>query len=154
MLEKNVELLAQLPIFQGLTHHQLGMIADCGSKAFFQAGDAIVREGEQGEVAYMILTGKASCFIRNRNETFEEDLWPGTLIGELAMLVETIYPITVVAKERVRALAIHREAFREVMERDPAIAQHMSDMLLARLSGLVEQLRTVDEKLAAIEEAA
>ncbi len=154
MLEKNVELLEQLPIFQGLSRDQIAAIADCGVKAFFQTGEAIIREGQPGEVAYVILTGKAGCLVQDRRETVEEALWPGTLIGELAMLVETVHPVTVTAKERVRALAIHREAFRTVMERDPAIAQHMSDMLLMRLNGLVEQLKKVDEKLAAIEQAA
>lgn len=154
MLEKNIELLEQLPIFQGLSHEQLEAIAACATKAFFQQGEAIVTEGEAGETAYIILTGKAGCPVRDGDESFEEDLWPGTLIGELAMLVETVYPLTVTAKERLRALAIHREAFHEVMERDPAIAHHISDKLLVRLYGLAEQLRTVDEKLAAIEEAA
>lgn len=154
MLEKTVELLEQLPVFQGLSHQQLKAISDCGTKAFFQTGETIIAEGLPGDTAYVILTGKAGCPVREGDDIFEEDLWPGTLIGELAMLVETVHPVTVTAKERVRALAISRGDFHAVMQADPSIAQHISEKLLVRLYGLAEQLRKVDEQLAAIEEAA
>jgi CRP-like cAMP-binding protein len=54
----------------------------------------------------------------------------------------------------VRAIAISREAFHAVMQDDPLIAEHISNMLLVRLHGLAEQLREVDAKLAEIEQAA
>jgi CRP-like cAMP-binding protein len=154
MLDRNIELLEHVPLLTGLTHAQLTAIADCASKAFFQTGETIIAEGESGDAAYIILTGKAVCSVPGRERSMPEDLWPGTLIGELAMLVDMVHPVTVVAVERVRALVISREAFHQGMEADPAIAQHVSERLLVRLHGLAEDLRTIDERLAVIADAA
>jgi CRP-like cAMP-binding protein len=69
----------------------------------------------------------------------------------MAMLVETVYSITIVAEERVRALAIGREALLGVMEEDPSIAQHLAENLLGRLSALAQDLRQVDAQFAVLE---
>jgi CRP/FNR family transcriptional regulator, cyclic AMP receptor protein len=100
------------------------------------------------------MTGKAGCPKFEKGEALIEDLWPGTLVGELGMLVETVHSITVTARERLRALAFEREAFRAVMEEHPALAQHLSENLLVRLHGLAAELRKVDGALAELEKAA
>lgn len=154
MIDANIELLEQVPLFSGLSKAQLGAIAAIGRKSFFQAGEALISEGETGDTAYLILTGKAGCPKIEDRQIIEEDLWPGTLVGELAILIETTHNFSVTAKERLRALAIPREAFRAVMEAEPAIAQHISEKLLVRLHALTEDLRKLDSKLAEIEKAA
>jgi CRP/FNR family transcriptional regulator, cyclic AMP receptor protein len=154
MLDPKIELLRQVPLFAGLRDAQLEAISGIGEKRFFEAGENIITQGAKGEIAFLIMTGKAGCQKQEKGQTFVEDLWPGTLVGELGMLVETVHGVTVTASERLRALAIGREAFHAVMEAHPVIARHISDRLLARLHGLAAQLRTVDSKLAEIEKAA
>ena len=154
MLDQKIELLQQVPLFLGLPENLLGAIADTGQKTFFEAGDKLVAEGESGTVAYLIMTGKAGCPRIEAGETLVEDLWPGTLVGELGMLVETVHNVTVTAQERLRALAFHRDAFRAVMEAHPELAQHISEKLLVRLHGLAAELRRIDGKLEELEKAA
>ncbi len=60
------------------------------------------------------------------------------------MTVETI--------DRVRALAISREALQHAMELAPGIAQVLSDNLLRRLQELACDLRDLERTLAAITE--
>ena len=154
MLDQKIELLQQVPLFLGLPEDLLSAIADSGQKTFFEAGDKLVAEGEAGTTAYLIMTGKAGCPRIDAGETLVEDLWPGTLVGELGMLVETVHNVTVTAQERLRALAFHREAFRTVMEAHPELAQHISEKLLVRLHGLAAELRRIDGKLEELEKAA
>jgi CRP/FNR family transcriptional regulator, cyclic AMP receptor protein len=154
MLDHKIELLKQVPLFAGLTENQLELIAGAGQKRFFEAREAIITQAEKGETAFLIMTGKAGCAKTEKGQPFIEDLWPGTLVGELGMLVETIHCVTVTASERLRALAIPREGFRAIMEAHPDIATHISDKLLIRLVGLAAQLREVDSRLAEIEKAA
>ncbi|HZV21980.1 MAG TPA: cyclic nucleotide-binding domain-containing protein, partial [Hyphomicrobiales bacterium] len=125
-----------------------------GKKAFFEAGDNLIAKGESGETAYLIMTGKASCPKIENGEILIEDLWPGTLVGELGMLVETVHTVTVTAQERLRALAFEREAFRAVMKAHPSLAQHLAEKLLDRLKNLAAELRRVDGALAEAEQAA
>jgi CRP/FNR family transcriptional regulator, cyclic AMP receptor protein len=154
MLDYKIELLQQVPLFTGLPVNLLEAIASAGEKQYFEANQNLITQGEQGEAAFLILSGKASCPYASKGEALIEDLWPGTLVGELGLLIETAHAVTVTASERLRALAITREAFRRVMEENPAIAKHISDKLVARLHGLAAQLREVDDKLAEIEKAA
>ncbi len=154
MLDQKIELLQQVPLFAGLGEDQLKAVSEAGEKRFFEAGEDLIAQGEKGEAAFLILTGKASCAIIVKGQALIEDLWPGTLVGELGMLVETVHTVTVTANERLRALAFTREAFRLVMEEHPGVAKHISEKLLLRLHGLAAQLREVDNKLAQIEKAA
>jgi CRP/FNR family transcriptional regulator, cyclic AMP receptor protein len=154
MLDQKIELLQSVPLFSGLTEDLLIAVADCGRKSFFEAGENLVTEGELGSIAYLIMTGKAGCQRREGAEVIDEDLWPGTLVGELGMLVDTVHNVTVTAKERLRALAFNRESFYAVMEANPALAHHISEKLLVRLHGLASEIRKVDAKLAELEKAA
>ncbi len=154
MLDRKIELLQQVPLFAGLSEELLSAVASCGQKSFFEANENLIAEGEAGSTAYLIMTGKAGCPRIEGNETLVEDLWPGTLVGELGMLVETVHSVTVTAKERLRALAFHRDAFRTVMEEHPDLARHISEKLLVRLHGLAAEIRKVDGKLAELEKAA
>ncbi len=147
--DANIELLQAIPIFSGLSTSQLAMIAGAARKTFFTEGQAIIKEGQSGETSYVILSGKAVS--RSPDSQFEETLLPGTMIGELAMLVEMTYAMTVTAIERVRALAISRTDLYAVMDKDPSLAQHFADKLMQRLLDLAEELRAVDEQFAAIE---
>ncbi len=154
MLDHKIELLQQVPLFIGVTPDQLSAIAGVGKKTFFEAGENLISEGETGNTAFLIMTGKAGCPKIENGEVFIEDLWPGTLVGELGMLVETVHTLTVTAQERLRALAFHRDAFHAVMENHPDLARHISEKLLVRLHGLAAELHRVDSKLAEIEKAA
>ena len=154
MLDLKIELLQLVPLFAGLSADELDAIATAGEKRYFEAGENLITQGEKGDTAFFILTGKASCTRREKGQVLKDDLLPGTLAGELAMLVETVHGVTVTASGRLRALALPRQAFRGVMESRPRIAKNIAERLLVRLHSLAAELREVDGKLAEIEKAA
>jgi CRP-like cAMP-binding protein len=153
-LETNAELLGRVPIFEGLSQAQLTAIANKGKKSFFSEGAAIFRAGDKGDSAYLVLTGLATTDPEPESGLTPEILEPGTLVGELAMLVETTHRLTVNAKVRVRALAIPRADLYELMEADPSIAHHFSEKLAGRLNVLAQDLRQLESQFAKIENAA
>ena len=151
MLDPKIELLENLPIFKGLSRKQLGSIVEAAAKQFFETGDNLIIKDEPGDTAFLILTGAAKCLHFPGSPLASDQIGPGALVGELAMLVDTIHTLTVQARGRLRALALRREALRQVMERDAAIAQHISDNLLARLQNFARDLRRLDGFLAQVE---
>ena len=154
MLDSKIELLQLVPLFAGMSAEELEAIASAGEKRYFEAGENLITQGEKGDTAFFIMTGRASCTRSEKGQVLSDDLWPGTLAGELAMLVETVHAVTVTANERLRALALPRAAFRGVMEARPRIAKNIAEKLLVRLHGLAAELRVVDSRLAEIEKAA
>ena len=73
---------------------------------------------------------------------------PGSLIGEMAMLVEHDYGSTVVARDRVFCLKLMRSALHAQMLQDPSLAEHFHDHLTERLLQTAEELRRIDRSLA------
>lgn len=151
MLDSKFGLIQRVPLFQGLSRAQLSAIVRVTKKAFFEAGEDLVAQDESGDTSYLIMSGEAICPRIVNGHEVDEHLGPGTLVGELAMLVETIHNYSVIAKQRVRAMAIQRDALRAVMEADTSIAEHISEYLIEKLRELAAELRAVDAKLAGIE---
>jgi CRP/FNR family cyclic AMP-dependent transcriptional regulator len=150
-LDSNVELLGQVPIFEGLTQEQIIAIAIKGKKVFFEAGATMVAAGTTGKTAYLILSGRASSRPPLDSKLEREYLDCGVLIGDLAMLVETVYTLDIVAEDRVRALSIERSDLFALMESDPSIAHHFSEKITERLIFLARDLREVDARFAMLE---
>ncbi len=153
MLDPNIELLQAVSLFRGLTEKQLRAILTATQKTFFQAGDELIAKDQIGNTAFLIMSGSARCFDLEYTRALDEILQRGTLIGELAMIVETVHAFSVRAVERVRALAIRRDALRAVMKSDAVIAQQISDNLVQRLRGLAGELRKFDRRLVAVQAA-
>lgn len=154
MLESKIGLFENLPIFRGLTRKQLGSIVDVATKAFFNEGDYLLTRNQPGHSAFLIITGSARCLHFPGTPSTGEPVGPGSLLGEMAMLVDTVHALSVQATERVRAVAIHREALKRAMLQEPAIAQTISDNLLERLHGFAGELRRLDALFAEVETSA
>lgn len=150
-LDKNAELLGKVQIFGSLATEQLSAIVAKGKKTFFEAGARVIASGETGQTAYLILSGHAVTKPPKASKLEPEKLGPGTLIGETAMLTETVYSIDVVAEARMRTLALKREDLFAVMEADPSIAQELADKITERLIYLARDLREVDARFALLE---
>ncbi|MCL4766160.1 MAG: cyclic nucleotide-binding domain-containing protein [Hyphomicrobiaceae bacterium] len=144
-----VEPLRQVALFQGLEPIQLSEIAKRAERVVFRPGEAIISEGRAGGAAYLIVSGKAVRTAGPGAEPTSEPLSTGTVVGEMAMLVETRYSSTVVCEEPIKALKITRDSLHEQMRSDLALTDHLLDKLSSRLRLLADDLRKIDETLAA-----
>ncbi|MBT3071760.1 cyclic nucleotide-binding domain-containing protein [Rhodomicrobium sp. Az07] len=153
MLDAHIELLRALPIFRGLGEKQLAAILDVGKKVYFEPGHVLTRKDVAGDCAFLVLSGAVRCKDFPGMATGSEPIGPGALVGEMAMLVDTVYPLTVEATERVRALALQRSRLTRVMRRDPGIARQLADNLLLRLRSFARDLRHFELQLEQKEDA-
>ena len=74
-----------------------------------------------------------------------EPVVPGSLIGEMAMLVEHDYGSTIVARDRVFCLKLMRSAMHAQMREDATLAEHFHDRMTERLLQTAEELRRIDD---------
>lgn len=142
--------LLRVPLFQGLSPLQLARLAKNAERIIFKSGDVIVREGAPGDAAYLIVSGEV---VRCEGPTSHADaadeiVPPQSLIGELAMLVETEHTSTVQTRSQVRALKFTRSAIAELMQADATLAEHFLAKLVARLTRMADELRQIDGGLA------
>jgi serine/threonine-protein kinase len=106
----------------------------------FAAGEAVVREGEQGDAAYILVTGR--CEVRKETPTGTEalqEIGPGAVFGEMSILTEGPRTATVIALEPTTVLVVTAAILEEEML---ALKPWMATLLRS----LAARFRDVDTK--------
>jgi serine/threonine-protein kinase len=85
----------------------------------FLAGEVIIAEGDAGNVAYIIQSGRCEVVRTVQGErTIVRHLGPGEVFGETAILTDRPRSATVVALEPVAALVVTRESLEQELDRN------------------------------------
>ena len=145
-----VKPLLLLPLFQGLKPLQLTEIVRRAGRVIYRPGDVIIEEDQLGEAAIIIVSGEAVRTTGIEPGDAAEPIAEGSMIGELAMLVETVHSATIVARGTVKALRLTRSEMHDLMAEDPGLADHLTHKITSRLQSLAQELRDVDRALADI----
>lgn len=113
-------------------------------REFYTAGESIIRYGDQGDTAYVIVDGRVAVTLRNASDADLEDtaeavLRPGELFGETALLTAHPRTANVVALSDVDLMALDRDQFRAQIRENPRAAQQMIDLLAGRVVEMAER---------------
>ena len=144
-IDQVLESLLRVPLFTGLKPLQIAEIGRRAERCAFRRGDLITKAGEPGDSAFLILSGDVGC--RAADGGLEEPIEAGSLVGELAMLVDHVYGVTAVARGWVDCLKLGRDALYDQMRADPDIADRIAYVIRGRLSLIKEELRAIDHLL-------
>ena len=147
--DKLVAPLRRVPILAGLKPLQITEIARQAERVKFGQDEVITRDGEPGDGAYLIVSGRADRVFHTGATGATEPIEPGSLVGEMAMLIEHDYRATVVARERVLCLKITRAAIHVQMLEDNTLALHFESHIRDRLQRVSKDLHKIDRMLAA-----
>jgi serine/threonine-protein kinase len=111
----------------------------------FKPGDVIIKEGDQGDTAYMIVAGRCRAYraVGGQQETLTV-MNPGDVFGEMALLLDEPRAASVEAMENVTVLVLDRNTMTEGLDIDGwtgslvrALAQRFRDLEQAvRASGM------------------
>jgi CRP-like cAMP-binding protein len=141
--------LTRVRLFQSLSDEQLVAIARTAERALFRPGHHITSAGHDADAAILIVAGACDRVDGGAPQAIE----PGSLISELAMLVEHTHGATVVARDTVKALRLPRAAMHDLLRRQPELADGIISVLAGRLTAVADQMRRIDQDLAAFVEA-
>jgi len=137
-----------LPLFRDLKPLQISEIARHAERIVYRNGDVVTAEGQSADGAILIVSGTCVRRAADPKKTREEFLPEGSLIAELAMMIEISHPSTIVARDQVRALRLTRDKMHELMQQDIDLATHFSSLILKRLHALAGDLLTVESLLS------
>ncbi len=135
-------------IFSGLAPMQLKALALEAEAVTFQRGDVLIRTYQEGDGAFLIGSGSVIELHDEDEDARPQEFGVGTMVGEMAMLVETLHSTTIVARTPVKALKFKRATLHALMEKDPMLGAHFVDRLRARLVVTAKKLREVDAMFA------
>lgn len=139
--------LLGVSLFKDLKPLQLKALALNAERSVFEPGETLIERGQFGTAAYLIIHGSVAV-TDNMDATLESKSFsPGTLIGEMAMLVETEHFSTVTVGETVRVLAFHRSTMHRLMQEDQELAAHFAEQIRLRLSEFGSALRIASNQM-------
>jgi len=135
--------LREVALFSEMDEQEVAEIRALMDELKFKSGQTIVREGEPGNLFYIITEGEVQVSIRDAdgNDVVLHDLRPGGFFGELSMLTNEPRSARVRALENVTLLALEREEFFSFLQKRPSAAIDVLIELGGRLRDMDAILR-------------
>ena len=96
----------------------------------FAAGQQIFREGEPGDVMYVVVEGEVDLFIHDR---LVESLRAGGVLGEMALIDQTPRSASAVARTECRLVAIDERRFKFLVQQTPNFSLQLMRVIADRL---------------------
>ena len=105
--------LREVPLFSEMDEQEVADIREIMDEVKFKPGQVIIREGEMGDLFYVITEGRVEIIIRDADgsDVILHEAGPGDFFGELSMLTSEPRSARVRAMEPVTALTLERDDF-------------------------------------------
>jgi CRP-like cAMP-binding protein len=146
-IEDDIAFLERVPILRRLGAGALRVLAISTESYTVEDGQVLFSAGEAADCAYVVQEGSftLSSGRINEPETIAE---PGTLLGESALLAETVRPVTAIAREPALVLRISRAMFLKMLESFPDAAQRLRELIATRADQWAREMENVRSALA------
>lgn len=150
ILNEEVELLRRVPLFTSVPTAKLKLLAFTSDRVVFAPEQALMRQGETGDAAYLILSGEADVIVDTANGPLKvATVGKNDFVGEMAILRDMPRSATVTAACKVMALKITKEIFLQLIADSPGIALEILRILTQRLEATTIALSQARAKLQA-----
>ena len=157
--------LREVPLFSEMDEQEVAGIRAIMQEMKFKPGQVIIREGETGDLFYVITEGHAEIVIHDADgaELLLHEVGPGDFFGELSMLTNQPRAARVRAVDQVSTLALERDDFFEFLRTHTHAAidvmvelggrLHENDAILRRMvsrnvNEIAEEQMTLGERVA------
>lgn len=139
-LADDIELLAKVPLFTGLSSDQLRLIAFGAEHRPVGAGQALFRERSPAECAYVVARGtfELSSLARGGKPRVEGVAGPGVMLSELALVSMVERKFTAIALEDADVIRITRALFHRLLEEYPEMAAVVEGRIRAAIASLID----------------
>jgi CRP-like cAMP-binding protein len=129
--DEKVRLISRIPLFDACSQAELARIASITQQIDVPGGEVLIREGEPGELFFVLVQGSAEVRKGTRRVA---TLGAGDFAGEIALLTDAPRTATVRTTAPTTALRATRKGFAALLETSPAIQRKVSKALADRLA--------------------
>ena len=143
-IEDDIAFLERVPTFAQLGSSALQIVAMGSETKHLVEGEVLFRAGETTDAGYLIQEGALKLTVHDpRRSDPSVTFGIGALIGELALVTETVCAATAIAAEPTKIIRISRSLFRKVLEGFPEAARLMRDRIVERANLANEDISRV-----------
>lgn len=149
-LNKAVETMMETPIFAGIDPKRLRLLAFMSESLTYRAGELLFDQGDEGDSAFVTLSGSASVLITVDGERQEVAvIGPKQVFGEMAVLCDIPRTAAIGAKTDLEVLRIDRDAFLKLLAEFPEVSLQVMRFLAMRLERTTQALGAAQSQIKA-----
>lgn len=147
-LSEEVDLLRRIPLFAAIDPGKLKLLAFASDRMTFRDGQAVFRQGEVGDAAYVIIEGAADIVVGSGDqEIVVAQATENAVIGEIAILCDVPRTATVRASGSLVALKVKKEHFLGLIVDFPKLGIQVMRELALNLSKTTAELTETKREL-------
>jgi CRP/FNR family transcriptional regulator, nitrogen oxide reductase regulator len=145
-IDLRLQILADLPFFSGLTQAELEQANPLFREKGFQPGEVIYFAGDPAGRLYVVAEGRIKLMRHTLagKDILLDILTSGEFFGDLSASSDSVYPDSAQSMTPACILVIEAEDFRRILDRHPAAALKVLDIMSARLRAAYEQVRQLN----------
>jgi len=148
-IEDDIAFFERIPTLGLLGRAALRILAIGAENRYVHGGEVLFQAGDSADCGYLVQEGSFGLTRAAVDSGGEEIIaGPGTLLGELALLTETLRPATATAREPSSVIRISRNLFLKVLEGYPDAAKRLRDTLSMRTDQWSREVQNVRLALA------
>lgn len=144
MIDRLLEKLPDESLLKVLEPDELNELLSQAREAKAKKGEAILRQGDEGNALLILLEGQArvTVYSANGREIVLDYVGPGSVLGEIALLDGGVRTASVIAMGPLRYLILPRSVFEYAVASNHRIALRMMKELAARLRRANQTIET------------
>ena len=131
-IEDDIAFFERVPTLNMLGRAALRILAIGAENRYVHSGEVLFSAGDAADAGFVVQEGTFDLTTRQSEGGESVVVGRGTLIGELALLTETVRPVTAIAKEPSTVLRIPRTLFLKMLEGYPEAAEKLRDLIASR----------------------
>ncbi len=150
-INQEVDALRRIPYFAAIEPARLKLLAFASERIALAPGGVLCRQGEPGDAAYIVLDGEAEIVATTEDgvEVQVAQLHGNVVIGEIALLRNSLRTATIKAATAMTVLRIGRDAFFQLIRDVPQLGLEVMRELAERVEDTTIRLRDATAKLKA-----
>jgi CRP-like cAMP-binding protein len=147
-MEKILQIISKTPIFQNLSEDDLNKIRRIAVDKFYNKGQTVFSEGDDGTGFYVVAAGKVKIYkvSLEGKEQILHIYGPGNPFGEVPVFSGEQFPANAQTLLKSHLLFFPRTAFTELIAKNPSLCLNMLAVLSMRLRQFTVQVENLSLK--------
>lgn len=146
-LDDDIRVLSGVRLFESLTHEQLRLLAFGAENIRLGKGRDLFREDAPADCAFVVVRGQIGIYrtVDGERVALSQAL-PGTILDEMALIVEARRQSGAVAEEDSEVIRLNRALFRRILEEYPDVAYALRNRIAAEFTSMAGKIARLQSR--------
>jgi CRP-like cAMP-binding protein len=149
-LDDDIRLLSGVELFQSFTPDQLRLLAFGAENMRLASGQILYEAGVEADGAFVVARGRIGLFHENAEgeRALLAEAGAGAMLGELALIADTVRPTGAVAVEDTELVRLSRKLFHRILQEYPELAEALRDQIARGLTQMVGKIDRLSSRFS------